>query len=59
MVGHDVRAPGFFWLAGQGGIGVQTAPIMARIAADLLLDGQSRDILEAIDLDSLSACRFL
>ncbi len=29
-------APGFFWLAGQGGYGFQTAPAAARLAADLI-----------------------
>jgi D-arginine dehydrogenase len=34
-------APGardFFWFAGQGGFGIQTAPAAARLAARLLLD---------------------
>ena len=29
--------PGFFWFAGQGGFGIQTAPAAAVLAADLLL----------------------
>ncbi len=33
--GWDPATPGFFWLCGQGGYGVQTAPALARIAADL------------------------
>ncbi len=33
VVGWDDRAEGFFWLAGQGGYGIQTAPAMARLAA--------------------------
>lgn len=37
VVGYDPRAEGFFWLAGQGGYGIQTAPAMARSAAALLL----------------------
>lgn len=35
VVGFDAHAPGFFWLAGQGGYGVQTAPAMSRVAAAL------------------------
>ena len=35
-VGFDPRADGFFWLAGQGGYGIQTAPAMARCAAALI-----------------------
>jgi D-arginine dehydrogenase len=37
VVGFDPRKQGFFWLAGQGGYGVQTAPGLARLASDLLL----------------------
>jgi D-arginine dehydrogenase len=38
VVGFDAQAEGFFWLAGQGGYGIQTAPAMADLAAALLLD---------------------
>ena len=34
--GFDPRAPGFFWLVGQGGYGLQTAPAMAAIVEALL-----------------------
>jgi D-arginine dehydrogenase len=34
-VGFDDEARGFFWLVGQGGYGIQTAPALARIAAAL------------------------
>lgn len=37
VYGFDPAAPGFFWCAGQGGFGIQTAPAAARLAADLLL----------------------
>lgn len=36
VVGFDERQAGFFWLAGQGGYGIQTAPAMGRLAAALL-----------------------
>ena len=39
VVGFDPAAPGFFWLAGQGGYGFQSAPAMSRTAA-ALLDGR-------------------
>jgi D-arginine dehydrogenase len=35
-VGFDPDADGFFWLAGQGGFGLQTSPAVARIAASLI-----------------------
>jgi D-arginine dehydrogenase len=37
VLGHDPQAPGFFWLAGQGGFGIQTSPAAARLAAALVL----------------------
>ena len=37
VIGFDDKVPGFFWLAGQGGYGVQTAPAAARTAAALAL----------------------
>ncbi|HEY6106598.1 MAG TPA: FAD-dependent oxidoreductase [Anaeromyxobacteraceae bacterium] len=37
VAGFDPRAPGFFWLAGQGGYGIQTAPALSRLAAALAL----------------------
>jgi D-arginine dehydrogenase len=35
VVGHAPEAPGFVWLAGQGGYGIQTSPSMGRVAAAL------------------------
>jgi D-arginine dehydrogenase len=37
VVGEDPEASGFFWLAGQGGYGIQTSPATARLAAALAL----------------------
>lgn len=36
VVGFDAWEPGFFWLAGQGGYGVQTAPALAALTAALV-----------------------
>lgn len=38
VAGFDRQAPGFFWLAGQGGYGFQTAPAMA-LATEALITG--------------------
>ncbi|HSA81094.1 MAG TPA: FAD-binding oxidoreductase [Geminicoccaceae bacterium] len=43
VVGRDPAAPGFVWLAGQGGSGIMTAPALARIAAALILNGRMPD----------------
>ena len=37
VFGHDVREPSFFWCAGQGGFGIQTAPAAAELCAALIL----------------------
>ena len=37
VIGFSDAAPGFFWLAGQGGYGIQTAPAASRLAAALAL----------------------
>lgn len=39
--GYDDKVPGFFWLAGQGGYGIQTAPGLGRLAATLI---QGKDV---------------
>ncbi len=38
VVGRDPAVPEFFWFAGQGGFGIQTAPAMAQLAAAQILD---------------------
>ena len=40
VAGFDPQAPGFFWLAGQGGFGLQTSPAMA-MAAEALATGDA------------------
>jgi D-arginine dehydrogenase len=37
VCGFDPRTEGFFWLAGQGGYGIQTSPALAALAARLVL----------------------
>jgi D-arginine dehydrogenase len=53
VYGFAPAAPGFFWCAGQGGFGIQTAPAGGALAAALLL-GQEPEI----DPDCYSASRF-
>lgn len=48
VVGFEDQNPGFFWLVGQGGYGIQTAPAMARLASALVQGhGVPADILAA------------
>ena len=44
VYGFDPVVAGFFWFAGQGGFGIQTAPAAARLGAQLLL-GRERDAI--------------
>jgi len=50
VVGMDPECPGFFWLAGQGGIGIMTAPACARAAAGLIVNGALPESLRALGL---------
>jgi glycine/D-amino acid oxidase-like deaminating enzyme len=43
VAGFDAEAPGFYWLAGQGGYGFQTSAAMAELAAAQILAGQGQD----------------
>ncbi|QYK43235.1 MAG: FAD-binding oxidoreductase [Paracoccaceae bacterium] len=56
VIGFDRAVAGFFWLAGQGGYGFQTAPAAARLAADLLA-GRATE-LSADLVAALSPARF-
>ena len=38
VIGYDPDIAGFFWFAGQGGYGMQTAPAAARLGAALALE---------------------
>jgi len=54
VVGEDPRLAGFFWLAGQGGCGIETSGGVGAIAADLIVHGGT----DLIDARRLSPARF-
>lgn len=60
VCGFDPLAEGFFWLAGQGGYGIQTAEGMARCAAALIRHGTfPADIVaKGLGAAALSPARF-
>lgn len=60
VVGYDPAAAGFFWCAGHGGYGIQTAPALARLAAALVLGHGLPGDLEAMGISAapLSPERF-
>jgi D-arginine dehydrogenase len=59
VYGFDREAAGFFWFAGQGGFGIQTAPAAAKLAAALLLGHAPDPLVEGIDPAPYSARRFM
>jgi D-arginine dehydrogenase len=61
VVGFDPLQPDFFWLAALGGCGIQTAPALSRLAANLLTRSPLDPDLEAMDLPSqpMSPHRFV
>lgn len=59
VIGWDPHLPDFFWLAGQGGYGIQTAPGASLLASNLLL-GEPVDAslcLEGVDPAAVSPDR--
>ena len=60
VAGYDPKVEGFFWLAGQGGYGIQTAAAAGRLAAELALGkGLPADIAElGVNEAALSPARF-
>lgn len=59
VIGWDGRCPGFFWLAGQGGYGIQSAAGASELATALLLGDPLPQRLrdEGVDPDALSPQR--
>jgi len=55
VYGFDAAVPGFFWFAGQGGFGIQTAPAAARLGAALLL---GRTVEAGLDAERYQPARF-
>jgi len=58
VYGFDARARAFFWFAGQGGFGIQTAPAAAKLAAALLLGNSPPPMVADIDPEPYSVARF-
>jgi D-arginine dehydrogenase len=52
VAGFDASAPGFFWLAGQGGYGIKTSPALSRVCAALI---RGRELPEDLSRLGLTA----
>lgn len=57
LFGFDPSFESFFWCAGQGGFGIQTAPAAARLSAALLLGQDGDETIAAIDPETFSPGR--
>ncbi len=59
VIGYADETEGFFWFAGQGGFGIQTAPAAARLAAALLLSNSlPQDLVqEGLETSNVSPVR--
>lgn len=58
VYGFDPDSPGFFWFAGQGGFGIQTAPAAALLGSSLILDTARPAPIASIDAEVYSPKRF-
>lgn len=58
VYGFDPDVPGFFWFAGQGGFGIQTAPAAAKIGASIIAGTSADPIVEHIDAGRYAPRRF-
>mgnify|MGYP000035322970 CR=1 FL=1 len=56
VIGRDPSNPQFFWAAGQGGFGIQTAPAIAEISAALIRD--QTPVLAGVDSTKYAPERF-
>lgn len=59
ICGWDHECPSFFWLAGQGGSGVQTAPALAQVATDMIAHSRQTSEMPGVSLSALSPTRLL
>lgn len=58
VYGRDPAEPSFFWFAGQGGFGIQTAPAAAMLGWALLTGQALPDPLSALDPATYDPARF-
>jgi D-arginine dehydrogenase len=61
VVGYDPHVLTFFWIAGQGGYGIETSPAVGRLSASLAVDrGVPSDLGDlGVSVETLSPARFV
>ena len=58
VFGFDPAVANFYWCAGQGGVGIQTAPAIAKLSAAALRGVPADPVVAAIDPNPFSPARF-
>lgn len=58
VYGADRDIDDFFWFAGQGGFGIQTAPAAARLGSQIMLNLSHDEMTSGLDADAYLASRF-
>lgn len=59
IYGFDPRAAGFFWCAGQGGVGIQTAPAAAILSRSLILGESLPSEMATVNAQRYTPDRFI
>jgi len=54
VIGWDARMADFFWFAGQGGFGIQTAPAAARLASQVFRDAPRDGITQYLQAEAFA-----
>ncbi|QTD55533.1 NAD(P)/FAD-dependent oxidoreductase [Parasphingorhabdus cellanae] len=58
IYGFDPQQQDFFWFAGQGGFGIQTAPAAAKLAKSIFLDAEREPSVQSLDAGLYGPARF-
>lgn len=58
VYGYDAGLAGFFWCAGQGGVGIQTSPAAGKLCAHLILGNAADAMIAIIEPSLYSPARF-
>lgn len=59
VYGFDPVQPDFFWFAGQGGFGIQTAPAAAKLAKSIFLGVEREPFLQSLEPVLYDPTRFM
>ncbi|MEZ5708258.1 MAG: FAD-binding oxidoreductase [Blastomonas sp.] len=58
VIGFAPQSDRFFWFAGQGGFGIQTAPAAASMAGSIITGQSPSEMIAGIEMRKYDPCRF-